>query len=72
MKRMAGKFNIVTKDGVVADTFEWYADSNNHHNISNKSGCIYDGYEGLAEWERIKKEHKHFSKVFGMKFELIK
>lgn len=56
MKRLVGQFDIINSDGTVVDSFTWYADSNNHHNISNKSGCLYDGYEGETEWQRIKND----------------
>ena len=71
MKRLAGQFDIIKEDGTVADSFTWYADSNNHHNISNKSGCLYDGYQGETEWDRIRCD-MNMVEIFGMKIVDVK
>lgn len=71
MKRLAGQFDTVNSAGTVVDSFTWYADSNNHHNISNKSGCLYDGYEGYTEWQRIKNEMK-IVEMLGMRIVNVK
>ena len=64
MKRLVRQFDIINSDGTVVDSFTWYADSNNHHNISNKSGCLYDGYEGHTEWEKIRRD-MNIVKIIG-------
>lgn len=71
MKRLVKQFDIINEKGGVVDSFTWYADNNNHHNISNKSGCLYDGYEGETEWERIRSDMS-MVEVIGMKLVNIK
>lgn len=56
MKKLIAQFDIIDRDGTTRDCFVWYKDSNNHHSISNWSGCLYDGYEGETEWQRIKND----------------
>ena len=59
MKKMIDGFKI-TKDGKTIDEFCYYVDSNNHASISNKSGCLFDGFKLEAEekWSEIRKDMK--------------
>lgn len=56
MKKVIEQFDIIDQNGTTLDCFVWYKDNNNHHSIFNRSGCLYDGYEGETEWKRIKND----------------
>lgn len=67
MQKLIDTFSIMQGDKEI-DRFDFYTKDNNHGSISNRSGCLFDGYilEAQDVWEK-KREDMKLVEMLGLR-----